>query len=93
MVFQEYNNKKLINYKIVKNENNTDYKNGVRELQEEGWTIKAIVCDGRKGLLTGFPDIPTQMCNFHQVAIVRRYITKKKLYYRLIRTSNGYLSC
>jgi hypothetical protein len=29
------------------------------------------------GLLTGFPNTPTQMCHFHQVAILRRYITKK----------------
>lgn len=76
MAFKDYKTKKIINYKIVKNENNTDYKDWVKELQEQWWIIKAIVCDWRKGLLTWFPDIPTQMCNFHQVAIIRRYITK-----------------
>ncbi|MDD4151779.1 MAG: transposase [Candidatus Gracilibacteria bacterium] len=79
MVFKDYDSKKIINFKIVLNENNADYKAGVKELQEKGWIIKAIVCDGRKGLLGGFPDIPTQMCNFHQVAIIRRYITKKPI--------------
>lgn len=77
MAFKDYKSKKIINYKIVKNENNTDYKNWVKELEEQWWIIKAIVCDWRKWLLTWFPDIPTQMCNFHQVAIIRRYITKK----------------
>ena len=77
MVFKDYKSKKIINYKIVKNENNIDYKNWVKELQDEWWIIKAIVCDWRKWLLTWFPNIPTQMCNFHQVAIIRRYITKK----------------
>lgn len=76
MAFKDYKSKKMINFKIVKNENNTDYKAWVKELQEQWWIIKAIVCDWRKWLLTWFPDIPTQMCNFHQVAIIRRYITK-----------------
>lgn len=76
MAFKDYKSKKIINYKIVKNENNTDYKNWVKELQNEWWIIKAIVCDWRKWLLNWFPNIPTQMCNFHQIAIIRRYITK-----------------
>ena len=77
MVFKDYQNKKMLHYKLVDNENNTDYKNWVKELQDKWWIIKAIVCDWRRWLLTGFWDIPTQMCNFHQVAIIRRYITKK----------------
>lgn len=76
MAFKDYESKRIINYKIVKNENNKDYKDWIKELQDKWWTIKAIVCDWRKWLLTWFPDIPTQMCNFHQVAIIRRYITK-----------------
>jgi len=36
----------------------------------------AIVCDGRKGLIQSFGDIPVQMCQFHQPAIIRRYLTK-----------------
>ena len=76
MVFKDYKSKKVIHYKIVKNENNTDYKNWVKELEKQWWKIKAIVSDWRKWLLTWFPNIPTQMCNFHQVAIIRRYITK-----------------
>lgn len=77
MAFKDYISKKIISYRIVKNENNTDYKAWVKQLQEEWWIIKAIVCDWRKWLLTWFPNIPTQMCNFHQVAIIRRYITKR----------------
>ncbi len=79
MVFKDCYGWRIINYKIVKNENNTDYKNGIQELVDEWWNIKAIVCDGRKGLLWWFWDIPTQMCQFHQVAIIRRYITKRPL--------------
>ncbi len=66
----------LIKY-YVKNETNTLYKQGIKELQSKGYTIIAVVCDGRKGLLNSFGDIPVQMCQFHQAAIIRRYITKK----------------
>jgi hypothetical protein len=45
-------------------------------LQNQGFEVIAIICDGRRGLLNSFPNIPVQMCQFHQVAIVRRYITK-----------------
>ena len=76
MVFKESKTKKVINYKIVNNENNESYKQWVKELQKQWWIIKAIVCDWRRWLLTWFPDIPTQMCQFHQKAILRRYITK-----------------
>jgi hypothetical protein len=34
MVFKDYKSKKIINYKLIKIENCTDYKNWVKELQE-----------------------------------------------------------
>jgi hypothetical protein len=65
----------LLKY-YVKSETNYLYKKGIEELQSIGFTIVAIVCDGRKGLIQSFGNIPVQMCIFHQVAIIRRYITK-----------------
>ena len=79
MVFKNYEEKRIINYKIVKNENNTDYKEWIKKLISDWWDIKGIVCDGRKWLLWWFWEIPTQMCQFHQVAIIRRYITKNPI--------------
>jgi len=35
------------------------------------------VCDGRKGLFNALKEYPVQMCQFHQIAIVTRYITRK----------------
>jgi hypothetical protein len=35
------------------------------------------VCDGRRGLSGLFDDIPIPMCQFHQVQIVLRYLTRK----------------
>jgi len=60
----------------VKHETNSLYLKGISLLKERGFHILAIVCDGRRGLIKSFKEIPVQMCQFHQVAIVRRYITK-----------------
>ncbi len=57
-------------------ETNAQYKKGIEGLKLRGYNILAIVCDGRKGLFNLFDNIPVQMCQFHQAAIVRRYITK-----------------
>lgn len=53
------------------------YKQGVEELQSQGFEIIAIVCDGRRGLFISFGNIPIQMCQFHQIAIIRRYLTRR----------------
>ena len=79
MVFKDYVTKKVINYKIVDYETNIAYKLWIEELQNDWRTIKAIVCDWRKWLLWWFGKIPTQMCQFHQGQIIRRYITKNPI--------------
>jgi len=60
----------------VKTETNVLYKQGIEQLKSAGFIIVGIVCDGRKGLINSFKGIPVQMCQFHQAAIIRRYITK-----------------
>jgi len=69
-------NENLLKY-FVKYETNIVYIEGINLLISRGFIILAIVCDGRKGLLNSFKDIPVQMCQFHQKAIIKRYLTKK----------------
>ena len=76
MLFKDAYWSRLLHHEYVDYETNEWYRRGVMYLQQQGWNIKAIVCDGRKWLLWWFDKIPTQMCHFHQVAIIRRYITK-----------------
>jgi len=38
--------------------------------------IYGIVTDGMKGLAKAFSPYPVQLCQFHQMLIVRRYITQ-----------------
>jgi hypothetical protein len=52
------------------------YRYGRAILEEKGWTILAAVVDGRRGFFNVFNDIPVQMCQFHQIKIVTRYLTK-----------------
>ena len=51
---------------------------GISEIVRRGISVQGIVCDGRRGLFGGqFGDIPVQMCQFHQIQIVQRYLTRK----------------
>ena len=77
MLFKDaYTGENLLKY-YVKSETNQKYKEGIETLINMGFIVAGIVCDGRKGLLNLYPEIPTQMCQFHQTAIIRRYLTKK----------------
>lgn len=76
MLFKDAITKKNLLKYYVKYETNITYIQGIEELKDQGFEIIAIVCDGRKGLLNSFKNIPCQMCQFHQSAIIRRYLTK-----------------
>lgn len=76
MLFKdEITKENLLRY-YVKSKTNALYKKGIDELKTKGFIVLAIVCDGRKGLVNSFSTIPVQMCQFHQAAIIRRYLTK-----------------
>lgn len=77
MVFKDSLSGQILYKQYVKTETNKLYLAGVEEIAKRGIKIQSIICDGRKGLLQLFEGIPIQMCNFHQVAIIRRYLTKK----------------
>jgi hypothetical protein len=77
MVFRSSLWKEILCTIIVDHETCDQYKDTIRKIWEAWWHIQAIVCDGKRGLLGWFGDIPTQMCQFHQVALVLRATTKK----------------
>jgi DNA-directed RNA polymerase subunit RPC12/RpoP len=77
MVFKDSISGQFLYKQYVKHETNLLYLAGIEEIARRGITIQAIICDGRKGLLQLFGDIPVQMCQFHQIQIVTRYLTKK----------------
>ena len=75
MLFKDDITKENLLKYYVKTESNALYRQGVEELKSLGYTILAIVCDGRRGLIQSFQNTPVQMCQFHQAAIIRRYLT------------------
>ena len=59
-------------------ETTADYVRGLDVLERQSWTIQAVVMDGRKGVREALEHrFPVQMCHFHQVQIVTRYLTTK----------------
>lgn len=77
MVFRCPHRHKNLLWKFLHYETIAEYIAGVQELQDNGWNVVGIVCDARRGLVQAFPDVPVQMCQFHQVQIILRYITRK----------------
>lgn len=61
---------------IFRKETLLDYVEGVDWLESNGFTIHAIVCDGLRGMFQVFSRYNVQMCQFHQMSIVRRYLTQ-----------------
>ena len=55
------------------------YQVALQTLKERGFTITAIVGDGKVTVSWLFKDIPLQMCHFHQKQIVIRCITLNPL--------------
>ena len=76
MVLLDSDSSTVLWRKYVSHERLCDYKEGIDYLRNQGYEIKGIVCDGLRGIFQQFPMYPVQMCQFHQVAIIRRYITQ-----------------
>ncbi|MDA3616888.1 hypothetical protein O3P16_18935 [Chitinophagaceae bacterium LY-5] len=77
MVFKDSLSGQVLYKQYVKHETNKLYLAGIEEISRRGIKVQSIICDGRKGLFSLFEDVTIQMCNFHQVAIIRRYLTKR----------------
>ena len=61
--------------KYVRHETIRGYSEGVDWLKSKGFRIYGAVIDGMRGLPQALSPIKVQMCQFHQMLIVRRYLT------------------
>ena len=77
VVFRSWNLKRNIWWNEVTSEKVAHYHYGRKILEERGWTFTAAVVDGRRGLATVFNDIPVQVCHFHQLQTVTKYLTRR----------------
>lgn len=76
MVIKDVLRKKILWRKYVTHETIADYLEGVRWLRSQGFKIYGAVIDGMRGLAQALP-FPVQLCQFHQMLIVRRYLTQE----------------
>ncbi len=76
-VFRASHLKKNIWWTEVSKEVMATYHYGRKILEERGWVFTAVVVDGRRGMTTVFNDIPVQVCQFHQMKTVTKYLTRK----------------
>jgi len=77
LIFREPNLKRNLIWKKIHTETAGQYEQLKLILENKGFTILAVVLDGRSGIRKIFSRYPVQMCQFHQVAIVRRYLTSR----------------
>ena len=75
VVMRDPHKKENLYWKEIETESPSVYQWGISDLSQRGFTIQALVIDGRRGVREAFPGVPIQMCQFHQVKIVTRYLT------------------
>ena len=77
VLFRDADEKENLWWKYVQEENMTHYREGKEKLEELGYTIISVTCDGFSGNIPVFKGIPLQMCHFHMKQIVIRCTTLK----------------
>ena len=77
MVIKDALRNKILWHKYVRNETIAQYLEGISWLKSQGFKIYGAVIDGMRGLAQALYPIPVQMCQFHQILIIRRYLTKE----------------
>ncbi len=77
LIFREPNLKQNLIWKEIHTETAGQYEQLKLEIESRGFAIRAVVLDGRPGIRDVFCGIPAQMCQFHQVAIIRRCLTSR----------------
>ncbi len=76
-VFRSWSLRRNLWWNEVSSEKMAHYHYGHKILEERGWSFIAAVIDGRRGLATVFKDIPVQVCHFHQLKTVTKYLTRR----------------
>jgi hypothetical protein len=79
VVFKDAYTKRILWRKFVRHETLADYLAGVQWLEKHQFKIHAIVCDGLRGMFSMLEKYPVQMCQVHQIRIVRRYLTDEPI--------------
>ena len=74
MVIKDRYTERILWHKSVRYETLADYREGIDWLESHGFKIEGIVCDGLRGLFRILSKYRVQMCRYHQIQIVKRYL-------------------
>lgn len=75
LVARDPNERENIFAEEIVSETKAVYENAKREVESLDYLLQAVVLDGRRGVPRVFEGIPIQICQFHQLQIVRRKLT------------------
>ena len=76
MLFRDITHHKNLFWFYIGHETVPDYLLGMKTLEQRGWEIQAIVCDGKSGLINAIDMIPVLLCQYHAYKTVINHITQ-----------------
>ena len=68
--------KEPIAYNFIVTETKDVYRDLLTQIYDRGFTLSAVVLDGKPGIISLFEGIPLQMCHFHMKSIITRKLTR-----------------
>jgi len=75
LVARDPNDHENLHVHELRHETKLEYQLARSDLEKKGYTLLAVVLDGRRGIPRVFDGILVQICHFHQWKIVRKYLT------------------
>lgn len=69
---------KVLYMDFIRHETIEDYRKAVESIEKRGFNIYGLIIDGIQSLFKEFARYPVQMCHFHMISIIRRYLTKNQ---------------
>lgn len=77
LVVRDPHRKVNVYWAEIERETLKEYQCARDTLESIGFTILAVVADGKPGLKVLFGDLPVQMCHFHMKAIITHHLTQR----------------
>lgn len=77
LVARDPNQQENLHVHAITSETKVEYQAVRADLESLGYTIEAVVLDGRRGIPKVFSGIPVQICHFHQWQIVKKKLTTR----------------
>lgn len=77
LVARDPNEHENVHVHEMRHETKLEYQLVRNDLDQKGYTLCAVVLDGRRGIPRVFDGIPVQICQYHQWQIMKKYLTTR----------------